>query len=74
MVRTKIEIDVSALHLHTKSINIIIGSNTTTRDVIGKILEKFRLQESPAKFQFLALPIKDTGRSNNIKAQGMLGG
>lgn len=61
MVRTKIEINVSALGQRTKSMNMIIGSNTTSADVLHKVLEKFRMRESPSKYQLLAVAKNDAG-------------
>lgn len=61
MVRTKIEINVSALGKTTKTMNMVIGSNTTAADVIRKVLEKFRMRESPTKFQLLTIAKNDAG-------------
>lgn len=61
MVRTKIEINVSTLGQRTKSMNMIIGSNTTSEDVLRKVLEKFHMRESPAKYQLLAVAKNDAG-------------
>lgn len=66
MVRTKIEINVSALGQRTKSMNMIIGSNTTCEDVLRKILEKFHLRESPTKYQLLAVAKNDAGSQGGM--------
>ncbi len=61
MVRTKIEINVSALGQRTKTMNMIVGSNTTAGDVIRKVLEKFRMQEPQAMYQLLAVVKMESG-------------
>ena len=68
MGRTKIEINVSALGQRTKVMNMIIGSNTTSEDVLRKVLEKFHIRQSPSKYQLLAIARNDAG------SQGREGG
>ncbi len=65
MVRTKIEIDISALGQRNKIMNIIIGSNTTSRDVIRKVLEKVRLRDPLSKFQLLSVAKNDSNHQGN---------
>ena len=55
MVRTKIEINVSALGRRHKTMSMVIGSNTTAVNVLQKVLEKFRVQEPVAKYQLVAV-------------------
>lgn len=56
MGRTKVEIDVSTLGLQTETMDIIICSDTTISNVIRKVLEKLRVQQSPKMYQLLAVP------------------
>lgn len=55
MVRTKIEVNVSALNQKSKAMNIIIGSSTTAKDVLVKVLEKLKVREPPDKYQLWAI-------------------
>ncbi len=73
MVRTKIEISVSALGQRTKAMNMTIGSNTTSEDVLRKVLEKFHMRESPKKYQLLAIA-KDNAGSPGSLTCSVLGG
>ena len=61
MVRTKIEINISALKQRSRVMNIIIGSTTTTTDVLCKVLEKCRVRDPPDKYQLWATA-KDKSR------------
>lgn len=61
MVRTKIEINISALEQRTKTMNITVGPNTTSADVVRKIVEKFHLKGSTTKYQLLAVAKNDGG-------------
>lgn len=72
MVRTKIEINVSALGQRTKSMNMIIGSNTTSADVLHKVLEKFHMRESPGKYQLLAVAKNDAGNQGRDQKEEIL--
>ena len=51
MVRTKIEINTSSLGQRSKSMNVIVGSKTTSADVKHKVLEKCRVSNSPSDYQ-----------------------
>lgn len=66
MVRTKIEIDVSALGQRTKAMNMIVGSNTTSIDVIRKVLEKFHMREPTSKYQLFAVSKNDAGNKGGF--------
>jgi len=55
MGRTKIDIDITALGLRTKQMSLIVGSNTAAGDIIGKVLEKLRMQDHPSAFQLFAM-------------------
>ena len=61
MVRTRIEVNISCLGVRTKTMSVIVGSKSTTSDVIHKVLEKFHRQESQEKFQLLAVAKNDAG-------------
>lgn len=61
MVRTKIEINVSALGQRTKTMNMIIGSNTTALNVVHKVLEKFQVQDPVTNYQLMAVAKNDAG-------------
>ena len=51
MVRTKIEVNISALKQHSRTMNIIVGSTTTAKDVLCKVLDKCRVKDPPDNYQ-----------------------
>lgn len=62
MVRTKIEVNISALGLQAKVLNVTIGSSGTCKDVISKVLQKLDIQESPTtKYQLSVIAKNDAG-------------
>ena len=71
MGRTKIEINVSTLGQRTKTMNMIVGSNTTAADVIRKVLEKFRLQDPQTMYQLLAVRKMESGSQGICHGVGL---
>ena len=66
MVRTKIEVNISALKQRSRLMNIIIGSTTTAKDVLSKVLEKYRVREPPDNYQLWAVT-KDKSKKGESK-------
>ena len=69
MVRTKIEVNISSLKQRNRTMNIIIGSTTTARDVLCKVLEKYRVKEPPDDYQLWAVA-KDKSQQGEMKLIG----
>ena len=56
MGRTKIEVNISSVKSRgNRAMNIIIGSTTTAKDVLSKVLEKCRVSDPLEKYQLWAV-------------------
>ena len=67
MVRTKIEVNILSLKHNSRVMNIIIGSTTTTKDVLTKVLEKCRVRDSLDNYQLWATA-KDKSQEGNVSS------
>lgn len=65
MVRTKIEVNITSLKQRSRVMNIIIGSTTTAKDVLCKVLEKCRVKDPPDGYQLWAIA-KDKSKKGGL--------
>ena len=65
MVRTKVEVNISSLKQRSRVMNIIIGSTTTAKDVLCKVLEKCRIRDPPDSYQLWATT-KDKSKEGEL--------
>lgn len=58
MGRTKITVDVAVLGHRGRALHVVLGSSTTSSEVIRKVLEKCRVSDSPLKYQLAVVSDK----------------